>query len=703
MTAFILSLLSAVLSGLTALSVAFYERRSIRHWYLALGMTVLAMESGFSCLTTHALLPGEVLYWQNWRLLAMSFLPGSWLLFSLSYARGNYREFLVKWWLPLAIAFVGPVGLAIGYRGQLIDLIVPGGLPADPILGLTTPGVILHVLFLLGTILVLMNLELTFRSAVGTMRWRIKFMILGLGVLFSVRAYTCSQNLLFRSIDLSLQTVNASALLLACLLVMRSVLRAGHRELSVYPSQTVLLNSLTVLLAGFYLVIVGTFAKVVIFFGGDAAFQIKAFFILVSLVLLASLLLSDRVRLATKRFVSRHFQRPEYDYRAVWRTFTEGTARLVEPGDLCAATVKVVSDIFRALSVTLWLVGEGKDILVFAASTSLSKAKGELIRLDPAEVAKAVAALRDAPRPIDLDLSAESWAVALRQLHPGEFREGGNRIAVPLVAGGELLGVLMLGDRVGGEPFTVQDFDLLTAASQQAASNLLNLQLFQKFSRAKQMEAFQSMSTFFVHDLKNTASTLSLMLQNLPVHFNDPNFRADALQGISKTVNHINELIGRLSSLRQDSATRTVATDLNQLVREELDRLVLAPGIDLSTVLQPLPEVWLDPAQIQSVVTNLLLNATEAVGVHGWLKVETAQREGWVVLSVADNGCGISAEFLRDSLFRPFQTTKKRGIGIGMFQCRMIVEAHRGKIEVESELGKGTVFRVLLPGTRAMA
>ena len=117
------------------------------------------------------------------------------------------------------------------------------------------------------------------------------------------------------------------------------------------------------------------------------------------------------------------------------------------------------------------------------------------------------------------------------------------------------------------------------------------------------------------------------------------------------------------------------------------------------TELQPLPEVCVDPAQIQSVVTNLVLNATDAVGSRGGVKVETSRRDGWIVLSVADNGCGISAEFFRDSLFRPFQTTKKRGIGIGMFQSKAIVEAHRGTIHVESETGKGTTFRVYLPIT----
>ena len=101
--------------------------------------------------------------------------------------------------------------------------------------------------------------------------------------------------------------------------------------------------------------------------------------------------------------------------------------------------------------------------------------------------------------------------------------------------------------------------------------------------------------------------------------------------------------------------------------------------------------------QMLKVVTNLVLNATEAVSGKGQIRVETNRHNGWVVLAVADNGCGMSEEFLHRSLFRPFQTTKKKGLGIGMFQSKMIVEAHGGRIEVESEQGRGSTIRVLLP------
>jgi signal transduction histidine kinase len=204
------------------------------------------------------------------------------------------------------------------------------------------------------------------------------------------------------------------------------------------------------------------------------------------------------------------------------------------------------------------------------------------------------------------------------------------------------------------------------------------------------------MSAFFVHDLKNLASKLSLTMQNLPVHFDNPEFRSDALGAISDSVNKINAMCSGLSLLRQKIVLKPVEADLNELVTSTLNTLNGCKA-SIAQDLKPLPKFLMDFEQIQKVLTNLILNANEALGNGGEIRISTEQIDGWIVLSVSDNGCGMSKDFIENSLFRPFKTTKKQGMGIGLFHSKMIVQAHQGRIEVESEVGKGTTLKVILP------
>jgi len=211
------------------------------------------------------------------------------------------------------------------------------------------------------------------------------------------------------------------------------------------------------------------------------------------------------------------------------------------------------------------------------------------------------------------------------------------------------------------------------------------------------MEAFQIMSTFFVHDLKNTASSLSLMLENLPSRFEEPSFREDALRAISKSVERMRDLIQRLTLLREKLEIRAVEMDLDKLVRDTVNELSGLGERKPTVRLGHISRIMADPAQLQRVVVNLVRNAVEATDGSGEIIVETEGGRGWAILSVTDNGCGMSPEFVEKEIFRPFKSTKKQGLGIGLFQTRMIVEAHGGRMEVESEEGKGSTFRVLLP------
>lgn len=692
-----LSTVAAVCSAALALAALFIAKRYVSRWCFALGMALFSAGSMIGGLMFRATDPDEVAKLAHFLTIVDSLAPAVWLAFSLSYSRGNYREFLTRWRIPLFAAIVVPLIVLISFRGELLSVGRGDGSDGGWLIRMSTAAKVLHVVLLITAVAVLTNIEGTFRSAVGTMRWRIKFPVVGLAVIFGARIYTQSQMLLFSAHGLSLAVVDAGALIIGCALILAGYLRSGVPDIDVYPSHAVLRTSLTVLLAGGYLFLIGIAAQGIALFGGFEGFQNKALLVLVGVVVFAMLLLSDRLRQGMQRFVSRHLKRPEHDFRKVWSLFTQRMSQAVNQPALCTAAAKLLSETFNALSVTIWLVDEPKDRLISGASTLLLERDVSLIEKELEMSGGILAGLRKTGGPFDLETIKDDWGNALREASRVQFRAGGHRIGVPFLSGERCFGFAILADRVNGLPYSIEEMDLLKCIADQIAASLTNLKLTEDLMVGREMEAFQTMSAFFVHDLKNAASSLGLMLQNLPVHFNDPEFREDALRGMAGTVARINHLIERLGALRNNLDSKPVPSDLNELIEEVLSGLGGLRNVEIAKDLQPLPPVSVDREQIKSVITNLVLNSVDAVGSGGIISVRTESRNGSVSCTVSDNGCGMTAAFIRDSLFRPFQSTKKKGLGIGMFQSKMIVEAHRGKIQVDSESGKGTTFRVILP------
>ena len=228
----ILAFIAAVLSAALAMAAVLRNRRSGAAWWFGFGMLGLAVDCVLTGICLSLIGLEQLAFWQEWALILKAFLVAIWLGFAVTYSRGDAGESFRSWRILIAIACLLPVAALVGFRGDLIQVLVRPN-STGLWISFSSPGKIVNVAILVGTVLVLMNLERTFRSAVGTMQWRIKFLVLGLAVIFGARIYTRSQALVFSGHYNSLTEVEAIGLLVGCVLLGVGYFRSGFREIDV--------------------------------------------------------------------------------------------------------------------------------------------------------------------------------------------------------------------------------------------------------------------------------------------------------------------------------------------------------------------------------------------------------------------------------------------------------------------------------------
>jgi len=243
-----------------------------------------------------------------------------------------------------------------------------------------------------------------------------------------------------------------------------------------------------------------------------------------------------------------------------------------------------------------------------------------------------------------------------------------------------------------GEVISYEDYDLMKILARQAAALLFNERLSRQLSNDREMAAVGRISTFVMHDLKNLVANVSLVVENARELIADRRFQVDMLETLTNTVGRMKGLIGRLKNVGVANELTLERCNLKQLVHETLSGMgstgVSVSGEDV--------EVLVDQDEIGKVITNLVLNGLEASSGSRCVQLEV-RRDPWPTLVCRDQGEGMSSDFIAADLFRPFSSTKKQGLGVGLFQCRQIVEAHGGRIEVESVVGAGSEFKVYFP------
>ncbi len=632
------------------------------------------------------------LYGKRISLAGEALLTPGWFLFSLTFIRSNYKELLIRWKFVVAGLYIVAAFFLIWINSSsLID--IPYLTDSYTIFPLGTVGQYFYIYLLIGILLCLVQLENTLRFSSGIKGRETKYVIIGAGSILAYHLYLSSQAILFSFLDFSYIPVTSIVVLIACVMMMFAVVRNRLLDVNIFISRYVIYNSLTILFVGAYLLFVGMVAQGIKMTGGTYYTFWSTLFTFTAILILGVVVLSTRIRRKLQLFINRHFYRHKYEFRDKWVETIEKIGVNSNLSQLQESLIEMISDTMAVKEVFLWLHDPLNREYNLVRST-ISKIGQIRLKEDHPLISK----IKDHSGPFimnkdDTESSYESIVPILMATK--------TVLCTPLKVGhGELIGFILQGEDVSGEPYRKDDFDLLKAIASHAADRIRNINLMQELLTSKEAEAFHQVSSFFIHDLKNYVSTLSLLSNNAEEHIGNPLFQQDALRTLKVIVSRMNGMILNLTALSKGIRLSPVCLNLNNLVEETLS--TLNGNVSGKVIINPgeIPSINADGEQLQKVLLNLLLNAIEATPKDNFdkkIEVHTFMKNGDVILSVSDHGCGMTPEFIKTSLFKPFSSSKSNGLGIGLFHCKKIVEAHSGCIEVNSEVGKGSEFRVILP------
>jgi putative PEP-CTERM system histidine kinase len=695
----LIGILAPLLSALLALGLAAFvlcrNRRAWANRWLAIGLSAIGVYQAVM-LASGLVGPGR------WRLalfrLALAVaavIPPSWLAFSLIFGESNGRSSVVRWRPALlALAAAVPlawIALATGHVLQPIRLGAAGPL----LVGMDVWGKVYFSVYLVALALVLLHLENLYRHASRLTRWKIKFLVVGVFVAFACQIVGVSYVLLYGFIHPLHPFLGSLAFLLGEGMIAFSLVRHRLMDVDIFVSRYVIYRSLTLALVGGYLLSLGVVAEV--FHRLDVALDLLTgmFLAIAGAGALTLLLLSEDVRRKTQRFVHTHFYKHKYDYREEWMEFTRRLSRTIAVPEIAAQTVNRILDVMWVRQAAMYAAGgdpSGQMTLVYHVeyddlppTLECSPTVLEALR-ERAKVIPPTGGLED----------GSDVTVALAREAFGGVPVG---CLVPVVVLDAVVGLLVVGPEVSGKPFGVDDRDLLAAVSAQAGAMMLNARLSREASETRELQVLARLSAFVAHDLKNMVSTLSMLGENAKLHIGKPEFQVDAIRTVDEVSTKMRNLLAYLASPAGRAGTQARAIGLAPSVEawmREISRQVPS-RIRVETRLGWTPEVRVDPERFRSVLENLVLNAVEATPEEGTIQVETSRQDGYAVLTVTDTGRGMTKEFMQERLFHPFQTTKPRGLGIGLYQCRHIVQAFGGSLIAESQEGRGTRMIVRLP------
>ena len=618
-------------------------------------------------------------------ILADVFRSSVWLLFLLHVLRGAQVRFLSPT-IVLALQF----GLAVffGYVWLLSSL--QGGVflhtDADPVTGFGLLLLAFGGLFLV---------EQLYRNTHPVHRWGVKFLCLGIGLMFAYDLYLYSVVMLYKQVDPTVWFARGAVFAFSVPLLVVAARRNADWSLEIFVSRQAVVYTASLLAVGVYLLAMAFGGYYVRLYGGTWGVAAQIVFLFGGGLLLLMLLFSGSLRAKLRVFVGKHFYRNKYDYREVWLRFAKALSTPDEESSVYDRSIVAVAETVESRAGALWIAGQGEDFTVVGSwnlpvqPESILKRNDTLVSfLERREWIVDTQELKERPELYD-DLKLPSWIDGLTK---------GECLILPLYTGESLAAVMILARPI---QFTLtwEDTDLLRTVGQQVASHLAEYKAQQRLAESRQFDAYNRLASFIMHDLKNLIAQQLLVVNNAAKHKDNPEFIDDMISTVDNSVKRMSYLLTQLRP--EQFAGNRAAVDVADVVSNAVAKVASDRPEPQLNISDHKAYVKADPSKLTMVVRHIIKNAQDATPDDGTVVVSVFRKNDQVGISVKDTGVGMDVSFQQQQLFRPFFSTKgSKGMGIGAYQAREFAREAGGDVEVESSLGVGTTFTMWLPAAQ---
>jgi putative PEP-CTERM system histidine kinase len=521
--------------------------------------------------------------------------------------------------------------------------------------------------------------------------WQLKYLWLGIGLNFAWDLALFSVAMLHGSAARDFWLARGFVNVLSAGLLAVALRRIPQWESAAFLSPRIVFFNATLLGTSIYVLVMALGSYYVRQLGGTWGAAGQLLFLTAGILVLAIAVLSDQFRAWSRVTIAKHFFPYRYDYRAEWRKLTRALSEADET-PVYERIVRVMAGFMNAPSGGFWL----RD-----AEGTFVPAGGELAPLDGPREAGAgefFDYLLQNDWIYDVDQARNSQGRKL-PVTPPSWMLANERmwLIAPLICEGSMIGFVAITHPLADTPLTWEEIDLLRAAGRQVASFLAFEEAAKRLAEAHQFEAMNRMSAIIMHDLRHLIAQQALVVQNAARHRGNPEFFDDAIMTIDNSVKRMTRLMDELRN-GVTAEERAHRADLNEICAEAVRRCTDALPKPSLEVRDRSMEVIVNRERLLQVLEHVIRNAQQATPQNGSVTVSVRQVGQQVILEVVDTGCGMDQQFIRDRLFRPFDSTKgEQGFGIGAYQAREFARKCGGGVEVESAPGKGTKFIIRLP------